>query len=580
MATFAGEITLGSGAIVGGPSRIPARHERVKQLHLPDDSPEVMDLNPQRFAYNLVYVQNYSTNTPTVYAGEVVDKLSYSFDWFEKFHVEPRFFEFGNVLTTQQVAVNVYSSYRRETHTWDAFINNAGAGVELLNMPSLPAVFGPQTGTEGMVLEVSPSGPPVVDTTLDFIFDTMTLSPIITLNRLVLFDLPPELPYSEVLVFLTQIMAHKDGTEQRIALRKNPRQYFRWDFVLDAARERSRIHNLLFDWQSRVFGVPMWHEATFSNAVITAADLTITVRSTAFADYRVGGLVLIYKDSTTFDVMEIAAAGITSTTLTFTNPVQNSYALNTKVMPLRSGIIRVEEHGERFASDAARLQLTFQVLDNDANLGSTTGWTVYNSKVVLDDINSLNGQGSKGESFLMDVVTTDNATGVPVFSTPWDKGKHRTEKTFWTNTRALLWKVRQLVHSLRGRQTSFYLPSFGQDLVPVANLQNATNTLTISNVGYANYIRQRVPKDRIRVVFVNPATTPLYRRITGSSEIDANSELLTLDANWPTTYTPSQVLRIEYVQLCRFDSDVIRIDYLEGDKTARITSPVLTVFDE
>lgn len=586
MADYVGDIIGGAGTPVDYPSRIPAQHARVRQTNLPEDNLEALLADPagtnQRFGNNLIYVDaSPPAVAPTTFAGEVVDKTTFAFDWFEKFHVFPSAFVLGNILTTQNIAVTVYSAYRKEFHTWDAFINNAGAGTTLLNVPSLPAIFRPQTGTTGLILEVTPNGPPVVDTTLDFVFDAMTISPIIQLNRLVLFDLQPELPYLEVLEFLTQVMTHKDGSEQRVALRKNPRQFFEWEVILDSGRERSRIHNLLFDWQARVFGIPMWHEATFTSAAVAINDLTISVRTTSFADYRVGGLALIYQDSTTFDVLEIDAAGVGATTLTFVNPVLHAYGTNVLVMPLRSGVVRPEIAGSRFASDAARLQLRFQVLDNDSNLGSVSGWTTtHNSKVVVDDFNSLNGSQAATEDFLTDIVTVGNAAGVPVFSTPWDKGKRRVDKTFWTKTKAGLWKVRQFLHSMRGRQVSFYLPTFGQDLIPAANLLLASSTLTITNVGYSRYVRERVPMNVIRVVFVNSATPSLIREVIGSTEIDANTEQLSLDATWPATYTPAEVKRIEYLQLSRFDIDAIRIRYSLGDRVVRVSSPVLTVFDE
>lgn len=581
MANYSGAVQGGAGTSIAYPTLVAAQHARVKRTFAPEYNVEALLPSGQGFAYNLVYVN--AAPPPVAHAnyyGAVEDKTTFAFDWFEKFHVEPSLFDLGNVLTTQQIAVTVYSAYRKEYHTWLAFVNNAGAGVELLNAPSLPAIFAPQTGTGGMLLEVSPNGPPTVDTTLDFVFDEMTLSPAITLERIILFDTQPELPYLELLEFLVQIMTHKDGSEMRVALRKNPRQFFEWDFILDAGRERSRIHNLLFDWQSRVFGIPQWHEATFTSVAVAINDLVINVRSTAFADYREGGLVLIYKDSSTYDVLQTAPAGVGATTLTLVNPVLHAYTTNVLVMPLRSGITRPSISGDRFPSDVARLQVRFQVVDNDANLASVVGWNTYNSKILVDDVNSLGGGRSMQEEFVQDIVTLDNATGIPSFSSPWDKGKRRSVKVFWTRTQAALWKVRQLLHSLRGPQTSFYIPTFGKDLTPTANLTTGTNVLTISNVGYTKYIRQRVPMNIIRVVFVNTATTPLLRRITASTEIDANTEQLTIDTNWPSTFTPAAVLRIEYVQLSRIDSNVVRIQHAMGELTTRIAVPLTTVFDE
>jgi hypothetical protein len=563
-------------------TRIAAHETYVRKQNIPDPDSTITALNPPggRIGVNLVSVSHVPTPPPPVnHPGCVQDRMGFSFDWFEKFHVFPGSFIFGNVLSTQQVPVSVYSAYRTEEHDWIAFVNNAGQGVELLNQPAYPYTFPPQTGFAGLLLEVTPSGPPVVDTTLDFVFDEMTISPIIQLERLVLWDLSPEIPYTELLAFLTEIQTHRDGGEHRISLRKSPRQEFEWDLVLEDSITRSRIHNLLFDWHARVFGVPVWHEATFTTGIITADDLVVDVRTTSFADYREGGLALIYESSSKFDVLEVAVGGIGATDLTFTNGVQNSYGPGAIVVPLRTGVLEAILPGSRLITDAGVLRVRFRVQDNDASLASTAGWDTYNSKVILNDVNSTGGSGnSVAEEILRDIIVIDNDTGPFSIETLWAQSKRRHTKTFWVKGQADLWKVRQLLWALRGRQVSFYLPTKGQDLVPIADLLNLGTSLTVTNVGYARYVQNRQTRNIIQVVLTDG--TKLVREIIGSSEVDVDSETMTVDTPWPATYTPSQVARIEYLELSRFDSDAIRFRYSLGERTCRISSPTITVFDE
>jgi hypothetical protein len=572
---------MGMGPYISYPTRIPARHARVRRQLIPDpdDTITALKVPAGRAGFNQQVVDEGSgADAPINVLAGLGEKLGFNFDWFEKFHVRPPSFIFGNVLSTQQVPVSVYSAYRKATHSWDAFVNNAGAGTELLNQPAYPYSFPPQTGFAGLLLEVSPSGPPVVDTTLDFVFDTMTISPIIQLNRLVLFDLPPELPYSELLEFLTEIQDHRNGSEQRLGLRKNPRQFFEWDLVLEDSFTRSRIHNLLFDWHARAFGIPIWHESRFLSAAATAGALSVTLPTTSYADYRVGGLVLIYESHTKFDVLEIETAGITGTTLTFTNGLQNSYTTKALVMPLRTGYIQPTVQGTRLLSDGGRLALRFRVTDNDNNLASTAGWTTYNSKVVLDDVNSTDGGLGVSEELIRDLIIIDGDVGPATVETLWPHDKRGHTKTFWVKTPADLWKVRQLVHALRGRQVSFYLPTKGHDLELTAQLLSAGTSLTVRNVGYARYVQNRQTRNIIQVIF-NDGTASLIREITASSEVDANTETMTVDVAWPATKPVSTIDRIQYLELSRFASDSIRFRYALGERTCRISAPTITVFD-
>lgn len=561
-------------------SRAASQHARVRRALIAEDNLEWDDV-PALCTSGLVYVSQVPTPPVEVdHVGCVEEKMTYSFDFFEKFHVSPPSFILGNVLATINTNVTVYSAYRTDVHSWDSFVNNAGSGTSLLNIPSLPAFFSPQTGLTNLILEVTPNGPPKVDSTLDFVFDTMTISPIIQLDRLVLWAVQPNLPYTELLQFATKILPRIIGSEQRIGLRGNPRQIFEWNMLLEPGPERARIHNLLFEWQSRVFGVPMWHEATFPSVEVSVSDTSVTVRSTAYADYREGGLVLLFDPVTEVnDVVEIAAGGITGTVLTFTNPVLNAYSLRATVCPLRTGKARPSLKGSRFSTDAAKLSIRFQILDNVANLADISAWNTHaDGRVIVDDCNVIGS--SMSEEFLREIVQIENIQGRVGFETPWEKGKRRSTKTFSARTPAALWKVRQLLHALRGRQVAFYLPTFGQDFVPFSQLISGSTTLTVINVGFDRYVNQRRPYSWIKVHFVDPVTNPpLIREITGSSEVDSDSENLTLDATWPATYQVSDVKRIEFLELVRFDSDTIQIKYAEGAKTVRISFPVVTVFD-
>ena len=563
-------------------SRIAARHARVRRQTIVDPDSTVTSLNPP--GGSTVDTLEAVSHVPAPPARQEFpacreDRTGFGFDWFEKFHVFPGSFILGNVLSTQQIPVDVYSAYRQATHDWDGFTNNAGAGVSLLNQPSYSYSFVPQTGYSGLLLEVTANGPPTVDSTLDFIFSTMTISPVIQLERLLLFDLPPEADYTELLGFLTEIQPHLDGGEHRLGLRKSPRQEFEWDLVLEDSHLRSRIHNLLFNWQAYVFGVPVWHEATFASAAISATDTTINVRSTAYADYREGGLVLVYESSSKFDVMEVDVGGITGTTLTFTNGVQNAYTTRALVMPLRTGVLGPSVPGTRLITDAGRLRARFLVKDNDASLASTSGWDTYGGKVVLNDVNSAGGGNSVEEELLRDVIVLDNGVGAFSLDTLWAQSKRRHTKTFWARTPEELWSVRQLLWALRGRQVSFYLPTKGSDLTPTANLLSGGATLTVRNVGYARHVQNRQTRNVIQVHF-NNGDPPLVREVISSAEVDPDTETLTTDSTWPSTYTPSEVDRIEYLELTRFDSDDIRFQYNLGERTCRISAPTITVFDE
>lgn len=495
--------------------------------------------------------------------------------WWESFHVIPRDFDFGNLLSTQTEPIEVYSAFRRLDQDWTAFVNNAGAGVSITGIPAFPYTFVPQSnGALTLTLVVSPSGQPVVDATLDFVFGTVpqTVPVPITLKRVVLFAVQPELPFTERLEWLTEVMPHVDGTEQRHSGRKNPRQLFEWDFILEDGPERAFFHNVIFDWQARIFGLPIWSEATRTDQLIAVDDLTVNVNSTAFADYRVGGLVLIFSSRNTFDVVELASFDATS--LTLTSGVLNSYPVGTLVMPLRTGVARRQIQGSRFLSGDARLKMQFRVDDNDVDLADVSPFNSYNSKVLLDGCNSVRGQMS--EQFERDIVLFDHAIGIPEQTSPWDVGKRISQLALLGFEQQGLWELRGLLHALRGRQISFYVPSFTNDFTVDGDIA-AGLILNVANVGYTQFVQNRQPRNLIRIIYNNGDPDDI-RQIVSSSEVDATREALTLDIALAAR-PASEVEKIMYVEKVRFDSDSIQIRHELGERMWRVTSPIRTVLE-
>lgn len=513
--------------------------------------------------------------TETDYIGHFGSDLVGTFDWYETFHVIPRRFDFGNLLTAQQEPIEVYSAFRDDDHVWSAFVNNAGDGISLLGQPSLPVVVPPQTGIV-MTLQVDTAGEPNVDSTLDFVFDTGTTPVPITLQRVVLFPLAPESGYLEMLEFSTEIIEHDDGSEQRISWRKNPRQMFDWKVVVEDGASRSRLENILYEWQRRIFGIPVWHEQTRLTASVSIGTTVLPVAETDFRDLREGGLVLIYQDDYINDVGTIAVGGIGANTITLESGILSAYPSGTQVIPLRTGAVRGVVNGRRYPSGAQELTIKFRVDENDANLADTSAWTMLNSKVLLDDCNAI--QGTLTETFDQQVTIIDNSSGKVYQSSGWQYHKRGSGKTFWTNSLEGLWTIRQLLHALRGRQISFYLPTFVSDLQPTEDLVSGAQTMTIQNVGYNQFVKGRQNKNIIRITFKD-GSTPLIRTITDYDPIDALTESITVNTVWPSTITPDQIDKVMFVEEVRFNSDTIRIQHTPGQRTVRVSAPVITVFE-
>jgi hypothetical protein len=515
-------------------------------------------------------------------------------DWFELIHVLPRSeIAFGNIITQVDQDIEIYNAYRDDSKSLTSITNNVTPGVEFPEI-SPPVVMGPQTSILGAattdnsggtglgtldltIVRALQQGLPTFSGTTVFVFSGAN-SPLLTLSgtRIVLIPFQFESDLDEILEFLTDVMESISGKEQRVALRGFPRQFFEVTYALDGV-DRRRMSALLFDWQSKTFGLPLWHEEVRTTAAVSIGTTSYPVTGADEVDFRVGGLAAIIDDSNTFDVINISA--VTATTITASDPSVNAYPAGTSLMPVRVAVVRGAVPSSRALVNLEQFRTEFQVTDNDTGAlsGSTTPgfWSTYNSRVLFDDCNVADS-GVDQERTLR-VYTQDNRTGKIEVSSAWGRGKLSTLKGFTARSRSDLLALRKLFIALQGRLKAFYLPTDHEELVAVATASIGTDTLDIEAVGYPIYAQERSPFNLLRITFTDG--TELIRTVTGSVDVDADTERLTLDANWPATRTVDEFERIDFYDLVRFDSDAMRIRHRRvGLATTRM--PVMRVFDD
>lgn len=494
--------------------------------------------------------------------------------WFDRLHILPRSLILGNILTTITRQLDIYNAFLFESHDLQAFINNAGAGTSITNLPGLPFTILPQESLL-LNLEVTPDGPATINTTLDFDTDEPYLLQIpIQGTRIVMFPFEPEAPLTERIQFLTDILEAKDGTEQRVSLRLAPRQEFDLKLLREDGPERQKVDFLLFDWQSRVFGLPIWTEPAYTTSAITAGQTSVNVDDTTLGDFRAGGLAIVFESEDKFDALEVLSIG--PTVINFNTPVLNNYAAGVRVMPLRTAITTQPAQEKKYAVNLAEFNLTMRVLDNGGDLASVSGWPTYNSKVLLSDPNAID---TTLDGNIARQITVFDSAGVGKFSlgSTWNRARHGSAKTFITRTRSALWSVRRLLHALRGSQVSFYLPTFTKDITLATLYLSGSSALTIVNVGYTKYAKQRTPKVDIRIILNNG--TIFTRTITASAEIDPLTEQVTLSSTIGQNINPSDVARIEFLEKVRIDGEEITIEHRSSNGEAKIGFPVRVVLE-
>jgi len=511
--------------------------------------------------------------------GVVADSMVTTNAWFEDVHTLPRAIAPGLVLSTIEIPVEVYNAYRRTPQSFTSWTNNDGAGIDLLG-ETLPTVFAAYTGSaDTLSVEITADGDPVVNSTLLFGWGVGTNTVTIEFVRVVPFAtsrglLIPEDEILETLEFKASVIEKSTGKEQRMKLRKNPRQFFEHDYKIIDELVRSEIDMSLAKNHHRLWAAGVWEHEVATTAAVAVGDTVIAVANTDFSDFRVGGSAALFVEDGVYDLGGLAA--VSTNSITFSSGVANAYPAGSRIVPMRAASIPPSFSGVRWPVGMSMLSMKFEVKDNDVSLADTSGFSSYKSKVLFDDFNFQGSTAQEGYSRKMNII--DGLVGPRYIDSSQLLSRQTGVKTFMTKTRADSWAVRGVLHALAGRWKSFYLPTFRNDLELSQKLVSSELNLYIVWIGYTDNANAAEPKTSVRIVMKSGTT--FERDIVSSTQsIDKTTETLVVDSNWGTDIELADVSRIYFMHKTRFDSDTIRLEHRRGGRTMRTIAPTKVVLE-
>ena len=512
-----------------------------------------------------------SSVTPSVpsddHPGVVVSAMGQ--DWWEYVHALPRIIALGNILSTTDTTIDIYNADRTASRNWTGFDNGAGAGTEMVGL-SLPDTFVSQSGAQE-TFRVTLDGPGEVDDFLGYQFTGQAeVNQSISFTRVLAFPYLPEAGVDETLSWLTDIPTSDDKTEQRIMLRRFPRQTFAFDLQRSSGPERQRVNRRVFDRMHLPWGLPVPTEEVELRVAAVPTDTQIYLDQTWNSDFRVGGSLILYVSETEYETALITTVHPTS--IIINSALVGSFPVGTRVMPLRTTLM------QKFPWDRHRVNLSehdveFLVTDNETYIGQSNFWDTVNGKLLIDDDNFVDG--TLPEGFTRPVTVIDNATGVVRQVSRAELTFRSSQKKWSTRSRAELWRIRGLLYDLRGRQKSFYLPTYDQDFTPVDALASGAATMDVTNTGYTDFVQGVHPLDWLRVVKTDG--TKIVREISNSSVVSATVEQLTVASNWGENVAVDDIQRVEFLEESRLAVDNVLIQHHGAPGRARIGIPVRTV---
>lgn len=378
-----------------------------------------------------------------------------------------------------------------------------------------------------------------------------------------LWSFRPEIGCTETLETYTEVNGGLTG-EQRIALREAPRQILQYGTRLLDVQQFSRAK--IFARRNGALPVylPVWGEQVQLSGSIGSGDTTLTF-DTTYGDWRVGGFLTVWQDDETYAVAEIDA--VTGTDITLTDALGVSFT-SPVVVPVRSALT-IEGftiNRQRVTGDIAA---KFQVTDNiDLAADYVSDYPQYQSLDVVTEKPVLISDVS--ENIVRAAEYFDNGFGPIAVETTKNYADFGQTVSFWEARGAPLWRRRLWLHSLRGKQKPFWLPTFNMDFALQASFSSGATSVLVKSIAPTGFY---IGKDIM--ILLNNGNRYL-REITNAVSAGGGNDTLTISSSIGVGVAPADIDTFCFVSLVRLNSDSVTIEH-RFELDAVVSIPVVEV---
>lgn len=377
-----------------------------------------------------------------------------------------------------------------------------------------------------------------------------------------LWPFPAAQEITEVLEWRTDVLQSQAG-EQRIALRSTPREIVTFQHRCDAlgmARAAELVRaGFVGEWL-----VPLWHMAVQPTADVTQGATEIIIDTTV-ADFRVVDAVAIAVDGREASLTEIAY--VDADRLILVEPLGAQLpgaivaASRIAVAPVRPGLLSAPVEIARRRQNDGMFTATF--LLRDAPDLTAPALSTYLGRPVQTDPSLTRSPITSNLRRVVEYV--DNGFGPVVVEPLRDLFERGEAITLKAQGAAERWALRRWLWSLRGRQASFWLPTWGRELQLRAAMTSGSTLMRVVPIAeLAAYVG--------RAILLEMPSGLRFRTIK-AAVADGTDHRLTLSSSLGEPVTIGT--RAHFLTLVRSDAD--RIEIRHGPVASEVTLPVVEV---
>lgn len=371
----------------------------------------------------------------------------------------------------------------------------------------------------------------------------------------------PEVPVKETWEWKTAITISDQNKEQRTRLREHPRVSQSFSaYALDQS-ERLDAYNMFMKYISRKFNYPSYVYSAKLMAAAVAGDTKLYFNP-ASTDLRDGEVVALFDPQLTTTVMyTLATVDVDGATLA--SPLTSDVGAHFLICPAPLFLLKLPKLNISSVSDSFDLNLEGAQVRSVLRPGQANTTTLVDGLLVLNKRPLVDGAQ---DTFDQNVEWLDNDVASPEPRTNWRNAYESGPRTFLAHRPADLDYWRSFANYAKGRQKSFLVPTYMNDLPLFAQPALGATTIQTTNVQFWDYWKSKA----YQYLRIQSDAGTIYRRILSVEDYyDLSGNPIRLDVKLASGISASAGgntnMIISFCNRCRLGSDQIVLEHAEVD---------------
>lgn len=352
--------------------------------------------------------------------------------------------------------------------------------------------------------------------------------------------------------FSTDIIRTRNATEQRRAMRTDPRLSAEYSTVVADATRRLADHHMRA-WQNNPVTVPDWarYALTTGSTAMGASVLTISPMPAWVA---AGQPLVLCKAS---GMEQVLVASVAGTTINLEDTVAQAWPAGSVLRPTFFGLFEGQTRSSRLNKTVAAIDIRITAYPGgEPPQAMGSAWATFNDYEVFTLQPDYVGPPSV--SYVFPVEQIDYSRGRTAQFRPVERFNRAVEAGFNGLDIDGAEELEQFFDRMKGRRGAFYMPTWEKDFSLAASELSGSTSFLADGPELAADFASAAFDDTWAIAVCLTTGAHIYRLVTGiaaGAGPETGDTRVTVSAAWGTAISTANVARICWMPLWRFGSD-------------------------